>query len=256
MIRRLLRACGLLALLWVIASPGLRAAPAQAQSSAFSAAQRAEIVQILRDALRQDPSILRDAITALQNDEARRKDDAVQGAITAMRPALTGNATDPQAGNPNGDVTIVEFYDVRCPYCRRMLPVMAELLKRDPNVRLVYKDIPILGPDSVLGARALLAAQKQGGYGRLYETLMTGTPAINMEVLKQAAQHVGLNWPRLRRDMDSPEVASRIKANLDLAHRLGIEGTPAYVIGARLLPGAMALADLEAAVADARKQRD
>jgi protein-disulfide isomerase len=257
MIRRLLLACGLSASLCGAALLGalaLLAPPAHAQASAFSAAQRAEIVQILRQALRQDPTILRDAITALQDDEAHRKDSAVQGAITALRPALIGNAADPQVGNPKGDVTIVEFYDVRCPYCRSMLPVMAELLKRDRNVRLVYKDIPILGPASVLGARAMLASQKQGGYARLYEVLMTGNPSIDMDVLQQAAQRAGLDWDRLRHDMDSPEVDARIKANLALAHQLAIDGTPAYVIGSRMLPGALELADLQAAVAAARRK--
>jgi protein-disulfide isomerase len=234
-----------------LSAPPLRAQPA---SSAFSPAQRAEIVQILRQAMKQDPSILRDAITALQDDEASRKEGATQQAITALRRELTGNPADPQAGNPKGSVTVVEFYDVRCPYCRRMLPVMAELLKRDPDIRLVYKDIPILGPPSVLGAQALLAAQKQGGYAKLYEILMTGDPTIDMDVLQKATQRAGLDWARLRQDMDSADVKARIAANLALAHRLSIEGTPAYVIGGQMLPGAVDLAELQQAVAAARRE--
>lgn len=244
-------AAGLLVLALLVAGPApLRAEPA----ASFTPAQRAEIVRILREALVKDPSILRDAITALQDDEANRKQSAVERAITGLRKELVGDPADPQAGNPKGGVTVVEFYDVRCPYCRRMLPVMAELVKRDPDVRIVYKDIPILGPASVLGARALLAAQKQGGYDRLYNVLMTGSPNIDLDLLQAAATKLGLDWPRLRRDMDSPTVNARIQRNLALAHSLGIEGTPAYVIGRQLLPGAVSLADLQQAVAQARQE--
>lgn len=250
---RLLRPVLGLALLSLVLLP-LAANRAQAQAAAsFSPAQRAEIVRILREALVKDPSILRDAITALQDDEASRKQTAVQRAIAGARSELVGDPTDPQAGNPKGGVTIVEFYDVRCPYCRRMVPVMAELLRRDKDVRVVYKDIPILGPASVLGARAMLAAQMQGGYDKLYAELMGGSPNIDLDLLHKAATKVGLDWPRLRKDMDSPTIAARIKRNLALAHSLGIEGTPAYVIGGQLMPGAMSLDELQQAVAQARQ---
>ena len=129
------------------------------QASEFTAAQRAEIVQILRDALKQDPSILREAVDALQADDGKNQ----RAALAAAKDSLVDPA-DPVNGNPNGDVTIVEFFDTRCPYCRKLEPSMAELLAHDHGVRLVYKDLPILGPASVLGSKALLAAQRQGGY--------------------------------------------------------------------------------------------
>lgn len=259
MIRRLLAACRHRATLSGLALlggllVGLSVLPAAAQVGAFTAAQRTEIVQIVRQALRQDPSILRDAITALQDDEMQRKETVTERTIDGLRTALIGNPADPEVGNPKGDVTVVEFYDVRCPYCRRMVPVMAELLKRDPRVRLVYKDIPILGPGSVLAAQALLAAQNQDGYARLHGILMTGNPNISLDVLKQASERAGLDWNRLRRDMDSPEVAAQIKANLALAHQLSINGTPAYVIGRQLLPGAVELTELQQAVTAARQK--
>ena len=259
MIRRLLAArrhrvtlSGLAVLGGLLA--GLAVLPAAAQGGAFTPAQRAEIVQIIRQALRQDPSILRDAITALEDDETRRKDTVTERAIGGLQAALVGNPTDPEAGNPRGEVTVVEFYDVRCTYCRRMVPVMAELLKSDPRIRLVFKDIPILGPGSVLGAKALLAAQNQGGYTRLHALLMSGNPNIDIDRLKQASERAGLDWARLQHDMNSAEVADRIKANLALAHQLSINGTPAYVIGRQLLPGAVELADLQQAVAAARQK--
>ena len=241
---------------WLTAGPAF--AQSGPQSSApvaghsFSPGQRAEIIEIVREALKTDPSILRDAVAALQADEATQKDAAASAAIAQAGPVLTHAPGDPVAGNPNGDVTVVEFYDLRCPYCRRMEPVMTELLRRDRKIRLVFKDIPILGPGSVLGARAVLAAQKQGGYQKLHDLIMAGPSTITEDSLKADAVRAGLDWARLRRDMDDPAIQRRIDDNLDLAHALGIEGTPAYVIGAKLIPGAAELADLQDAVKAAR----
>jgi protein-disulfide isomerase len=226
--------------------------PAGADEAAFTPAQRAAIVQIMRDALRADPSILRDAITALQEDDANLKEAAARAAIDKIGPSLTRAPGDPSAGDPKGDVTVVEFYDVRCPYCRRMLPIVAELLRGDPKIRLIYKDIPILGPASVVGAKAMLAAQRQGGYQRLHDIIMAGPPTVTEDTLRADARRAGLDWDRLRRDMADPAIEQRIDENLSLARALGIDGTPAYVIGAKLLPGALDLSELREAVAAAR----
>ncbi len=231
------------------ASPGQSMAP-----SAFTTAQRAEIVQLLRDALRDDPSILRDAIAALQKDDTRQQDEAARSAIASQQRALTGDPADPMAGSASPDVTVVEFYDTRCPYCRRLLPTMAALLKADPKIRLVYKDLPILGAASVLEARALLAAQRQGGYLRLQDVVMhqTGTPTV--QSLRADAERLGLDGARFEQDMADPAIQARLDANLGLARVLRIEGTPAFVIGPQLIPGAIDLADMQQAVAIARRQ--
>lgn len=236
---------------------GLLAAPAiaaPAHADFFTAEQRSEIIEMIRSALKSDPSILRDAVAALQEDESRLQQAAARTAITGLGDVLTRTPGDPTDGNRQGDVTVVEFLDVRCPYCRRMLPVLADLLQHDHNLRLVYKDIPILGPASVLGTRALLAAQKQGGYLKLKDAVMTGPADITMDSLRAAAAKAGLDWDRLQKDMEDPSVQQRIDANLGLARKLDIQGTPAYVVGGRLLPGAVTLADLQAAVAEARKK--
>jgi protein-disulfide isomerase len=118
---------------------------------------------------------------------------------------------------------------------------------------LVYKDLPILGPASVLGTKALLAAQKQDAYTRMREAVMKLPPDTTLPQLETAARGLGLDWPRMARDMDDPSVQARIDANLKLAHTLGIQGTPALVIGSDLIPGAVDLPDLQKAVAEARK---
>jgi len=231
-----------------------RLAAQQTPQGSFSPMQRLEIIAIIREALRTDPSLLRDAIAALQEDEESRKQALARGALAELGPELARNPADQVVGNPNGDVTVVEFYDARCPYCRRMLPVVADLLKKDPNVRFVYKDFPILGPASTLAARALMASQKQGGYVKLHNVLMTGAPAADMEGMRAAAGRAGLDWDRLQRDMMDPDIQARIAANLALGRKLDIQGTPAYVVGNQILPGAVDIADLQAAVAAARKK--
>jgi protein-disulfide isomerase len=223
-----------------------------AQAAEFTPDQRAEIVTIVRDALKQDPSILRDAVVALQADEGERSQAAARAAIGHVQGELVSPA-DPVVGDPHGDVTIVEFFDTRCPYCRKMEPVMDSFLLQDRKVRLVYKDLPILGPASVLGTKALLAAQKQDAYTRMREAVMKLPPDTTLPQIETAARGLGLDWPRMARDMDDPAVQARIDANLKLAHTLGIQGTPALVIGSDLIPGAVDLPELQKAVAEARR---
>ena len=220
-----------------------------AAADEFTPAQRAEIVRILRDALKQDPTILRDAVAAAQADDSDRR----QAALAAAKDTLV-DPIDPVGGNPNGDVTIVEFFDTRCPYCRKLEPTMTELLARDHGVRLVYKDLPILGPPSVLGSKALLAAQKQGGYEKLRDAIMAAPPQTTREMIKDAARKLGLDWKRLEHDMDDPAIQARIDANIKLAQRIGVDGTPALVIDGTLIPGAVEMADLTTAIAKARKK--
>jgi protein-disulfide isomerase len=217
----------------------------------FTPTQRAEIVRIVRDALRQDPTILRDAVAALQADEGERQQASSRAAIAAARDTLV-DPSDPVAGNPKGDVTIVEFFDTRCPYCRKLEPVMTDLLARDHGVRLVYKDLPILGPASVLGSKALLAAYRQNGYDKLRASIMEAPEQTTRPMIKDAAVHLGLDWTRLEHDMDNPAIQARIDANLKLAQSLGISGTPALVIGGELVPGAVDLAELQKMVGTAR----
>src|ERR1700761_88217 len=223
-----------------------------AQAAEFTPAQRAEVVAIVRQALKQDPSILRAAVVALQEDDTQKSQAASQAAIRQSQADLV-TPTDPAVGDPNGDVTIVEFFDTRCPYCRKMEPVMENFLNHDRKVRLVYKDLPILGPASVLGTRALLAAQKQGAYPRMRDAVMQLPPDTTLPQIESAARGLGLDWPRMQRDMDDPSVQTRIDANLKLAHTLGIQGTPALIIGNDMIPGAVDLPDLQKAVAEARK---
>jgi protein-disulfide isomerase len=236
---------------WLQVSVILAATLTTAHAAPLTADQRAEVVQIVRQALRDDPSILRDALTSLQADETAQQASEAAGAIAAQRAALVADPADPVEGNPAGPVTLVEFYDPRCPYCRQMLPVLTALLQADPNIRLVLKDIPILGPASVLESHALLAAQRQGGYAPLQAALMHSTTPPTMASIVAEAEHEGLDGARLERDMGDPAIQARLDQNVQLASALHIEGTPALIIGDHLIPGAVDLAELQQAVAAA-----
>ncbi len=226
----------------------------RAMAQAFTEAQRAEIVAILRDALSRDPSILRDAFGALQAADEREREDTQRATIAARHQDIFGVAADPVRGNPRGNVAIAEFFDVRCPYCKRLHAELGPLLRRDGNIRVVMKDLPILGPQSVVASRALLAAQRQGKYAELYDALMSLRGEPTDAVIRSEAERIGLDYARLRREMDDPAIQQRLDANIALARTLRIEGTPALIIGDTLIPGAVTAGQIEQMVAEERRR--
>ena len=239
---------------FLLAAAACALAPA-ALAQSFTEAQRAEIIAIMRDALRRDPSLLRDGFAALQAAEEQDRSAAQRDVIRSQEAAIFRNAADPIRGNPRGDVTIVEFFDARCPYCKRLAADMAELLRKDRNIRVVMKDLPVLGPASINAARALLAAQRQGKYPEFYEALMRLRGEPTEAVMRAEAERIGMDVPRWQRDIMDPALQQRIDANLELARSLRIEGTPALIIGDAFIPGAVPLADIERAVAEIRRAR-
>jgi protein-disulfide isomerase len=155
-------------------------------------------------------------------------------------------------GNRNGDVTVVEFFDYRCPYCKRAAPVLDEVIKADGRVRRVMKEFPILGPDSVIASRAALAARAQGKYEELHRALIGARGQLDESAVMAAAKGVGLDLDRLRRDMRSTEIDGIIRRNRELAESLEITGTPAFVIGDAFLPGAADAATFRSLIQKAR----
>jgi protein-disulfide isomerase len=243
--RRMMQRRGLMAL-------GAALLPGAAMAQALSPEQRAEVLQLLRQALREDPSILRDAMASLEQSEQAERSSAQSTAINARAELLFRDASDPVKGNPQGRVTFVEFFDARCGYCKQLHPAMDQLLQRERDVRVVLKDLPILGPSSVVASRALLAAQRQSLYVPLYDALMRLREEPTEPVLRREAERVRIDWTRLRRDMDDPSIQARIARNLELARALDIQGTPALIIGTTLVPGAVDLAELQRLTAAAR----
>jgi protein-disulfide isomerase len=226
-----------------------------ARADEFTPGQRAEIVAVVRDALVKDPTILRDAVNAMQVQGVREAEEEASKHIGENRSALFAAADGASAGNPSGDVTLVEFYDPRCPYCRKMSPIIAELLKSDRGLRVVYKDIPVLGPASEIETRAILAAGLQGGYGKMQDALMSDPAQPKPEMIRAAAVKSGVDADRLIKDMSSAAVVDVMKANLALSKAMKVQGTPVFIVGDRVMTGAADLDTLKVAISAARKAR-
>ncbi|MCW5732407.1 MAG: DsbA family protein [Alphaproteobacteria bacterium] len=230
----------------------LPAATLPAQERTLSPEQRREIQELIRETFRAHPEIVLEAIRALQ---ARQQEEEANRARTALKVERDTLHNDPDAlviGNPKGDVTVVEFFDYRCGYCKQVHPRVKELIRTDSKVRVVMKELPVLGPDSVLAARAALASRKQDKYPPFHDALMSARGRLDDAAVMQIAAEVGLDVKKLRADMADPAIERIINANLRLAERLGIGGTPAFVIGDNLVPGAIPLAQLQELVSEAR----
>jgi len=218
------------------------------------ASRREEIERIVREYLLAHPEVVREALQEGQRREQEAQRRRATDAIRAHFAELTQDPGSPVAGNPQGRVTIVEFFDYQCGYCKRQEIELKTLLQADADIRLVYKDLPILGPASVFAARAALAAQKQGKHEALHAALMAASEKLtDQEVLRIAAQ-TGLDTVKLEKDMADPSVPQALDRNFQLQRALNIQGTPALIIGTELVPGAASLESLKALVARARTQ--
>ena len=157
----------------------------------------------------------------------------------------------PVSGNPKGDVTLVEFFDYQCGYCKRSLKPVKDLLETDRQLRIVWKEFPILGPVSRFAARAAMASEKQGRYLEFHVAVMGSRGKLTEDRVMDIAGSVGLDVQRLRREMDDPAIEEYLDETIRLARVLGIEGTPAFVIGDTLVPGAVGGARLKELIARA-----
>jgi protein-disulfide isomerase len=220
----------------------------------FTPEQRKAIEAIIHDYLIKNPDVLLDALQAAEDKIKGEARDKAAQALSTRRREIFEDPETPFAGNPNGDVSLVEFFDYRCPYCKQVEPALEALLGEDRQLRFVYKEFPVLGPESVTASKAALAARKQGKYDALHRALMALKGQINETAVLKTAESVGVDVERLKRDMAAPEIARALKANTELADALEIRGTPGFVIGNDIVPGAIDLASLKELIATARKK--
>src|SRR5690625_4078921 len=222
--------------------------------SKVTASERAEVAEILRDYLLQNPELILEALERLEARNQAEQASRQQASLDAHREALEEDATSPVLGNPVGDVTLVEFFDYQCGYCKQASETLQQLLDQDSGVRLVMKEFPILGPASLVAARAALAAERQGGYEALHWALMSHRGQLDEESVLALAAEVGLDRERLRKDMEDPGIQDSLRRNYRLAEALEIRGTPAFIVGDQLLPGAVPLERLHGAVEETRRR--
>jgi protein-disulfide isomerase len=216
--------------------------------------QRREIESIIHDYLLQHPEVLIEAMRAAEEKVKTEAGEKAQQALAARRGEIFDDPGTPVGGNPKGDVTLVEFFDYRCPYCKQVQPRLKELLAGDHQLRIAYKEFPILGSVSVAAARAALAAQRQGKYEAFHNAMMVASGQITEDTVYQVAEEVGLDVDRLKRDMATPQIEAALKANHALAEALDITGTPGFVIGDQIVPGAIELSSLKELVTEAHRK--
>jgi len=226
-----------------------------ADDGTLSPAQKDAVEDIVRQYLKDHPEVLVEAIQGLRAKQESDRRAQAQTALNTHAAALRNDPASPVAGNPNGDVTVVEFFDYRCGYCKRVYPSIMALLGEDQNVRYVLKEFPILGPESEFASRAAQAIwfSNQDKYMPFHQTLMTMKGNLTEGRVRGAAEKLGIAPNALRKAMADPRVADTLRANYALAKALGINGTPAFVIGNELVPGALDSAALKRLIGDARK---
>ena len=200
------------------------------------------------------PEVIFEAAQLYQQKQQAAQAEVVKQTLASKADEILRDPMAPVSGNESGDVTLVEFFDYNCKYCRAVAPTIADVLASDTGLRLVYKEFPILGDGSAGAARVALAAagQDQGKYRKLHEALMRTSGSVTEATALEAASAVGLDMDRLRRDIADPALAAAIARNQALAAELGINGTPGFVIGQEIVPGAVDRGALEGLIAKAR----
>ncbi|WP_119391432.1 DsbA family protein [Taklimakanibacter lacteus] len=223
------------------------------QAAEFTPEQKAEFGDLIRQYLMENPEVVRDALQELERKQQVAEDAARTDSLQSLSAEIFRSQDDLVGGNPDGKVTMVEFFDYNCGYCKRAFPDVMKMVENDKDLKLVMKEFPILGPGSVYAARAALASRKQGKYWDYHLALMAHEGRIDEAVADQIAEAQGLDLKKLKADMDSDEVNQVINRNMQLADSLKIQGTPAFIIDQTVIPGAVGY---EALVATVRQVRD
>jgi protein-disulfide isomerase len=248
---RLLAAAAMASAALLFATPA-----ALAQSGALNQAQREAVEQVIKEYLLKNPELIQDAIMELERRQQEAQKTAQQTALREERTTLLHSPRGNVVGNLSGDVTLVEFFDYNCGYCKRALTDLRSLLKADPKLRVVLKDFPVLGPDSVEASRVALAAKQQLKGDKLFDyhiKLMETRGRVNGERAQAVAREMGLDMARLQKDLESEEVRATIQENMMLGDKLGLTGTPAFVIGEEIIAGAVGLEPIRKVVASTRQ---
>lgn len=233
----------------------LAAAPLPAVAQ-FTDAQKAEIGSVMRDYLLKNPEVLREALLELQRREKADEELARKRVVAEQADKLFNSKYQAVLGNPNGKTTIVEFFDYNCGYCKRALDDMAKLLKSDPDLRVVLKDFPVLGPGSVEAAQIAQAVKKQlkgDKFWAFHSKLLSTRGQVGKAQAMAVAKETGVDMAQLEKDLASPEPRAGIAESMQLADSLGLTGTPSYVVGPDVVVGAVGYAELSSKLANVRK---
>jgi protein-disulfide isomerase len=217
-----------------------------------NAAEKAEIEAIVRDYLLANPTILREMADKLEANDKLAEEGQRDKALATFKDEVFKTAADPTIGSKKPDVTIVEFMDYNCGWCKKSVKEVQSLVETDKNIKVIFKDFPIFGEHSEYAAKAAIAAEKQGKYWELHQAMFAHEGQVTTDVVNQLAQATGLNMKKLEADIGSKEIGERIAANMQLGKNLAINGTPAFVIDAKVFGGYLPIEGMNEAIAQVR----
>ncbi|WP_264046557.1 DsbA family protein [Methylobacterium flocculans] len=227
-----------------------------APAAPFTDAQRQAIEGIIKDYLVKNPDVLQEAIAEGERRQQETQKLAQSAALKESREALVNSPHGVVAGNPAGDVTLVEFFDYNCGYCRKALTDIQALIKGDPKLRVVLKDFPVLGAESLEASKIALAAKQQLKADKVFEfhtKLLESKGRVNAERALAVGKEMGLDVARLTRDAQGAEVKAALSENVGLGDKLGLSGTPAFIIGDEIIPGAVGIEPIRKIITDVRQ---
>lgn len=210
--------------------------------------------EAIRDYLLNNPEVIIESLEKYQADQRAEQHERAALAVEENREALESDPRSPVAGNPDGDVVVVEFFDYQCGYCKRVVPSIRQVLEEDPNIRYVFKEFPVLGETSLMASRAATAVWLLNNehYTPFHFELMTARGSLTEDRILDLAAKVGADREAVAEKMEDPEVAEILEENLQLAQAISVRGTPAFVIGGRLVPGAIDLETMQNLISSAR----
>jgi protein-disulfide isomerase len=229
-------------------------APQIVRAQSFSPAQRSDIERVVHDYLLAHPEVLQDAMSELEKRQTAAQAEKYKVAVKEHAQQLFSSPNQVTLGNPNGNVTFVEFFDYNCGYCKRAMDDMLTLLKDDPKLKVVLKEFPVLGPGSLEAARVAVAVRMQNPkkYLEFHTKLLGGRGAADEAHALAVAKDIGMNMAQIQKDAKSPEVKATLDEDFKLAEALGLNGTPSYVIGSDVVVGAIGLPGLQEKINTAR----
>ncbi|NNM59810.1 MAG: DsbA family protein [Legionellales bacterium] len=236
-----------------------------ADNNTLSTAQQQQVQQIVHDYLLDNPQILLQVSQKLQEQQAKQVEQIQKNAqkiIPGIATQLFNDKSSPFSGSATGDVTMVEFFDYQCPHCKDMASILNNLQQQDSNLKIIYKEFPIFGADSQYAAAAALAAAQQGKYAQFHDALMKAPAPLTKEVVLDLAKTNGLDVDQLQKDIKSESVKKELKDNVQLAEKLQLLGTPAFVIAnsknvdqSVLVPGTTTQEVLQSLITQARSSK-
>jgi protein-disulfide isomerase len=228
---------------------------AHAADTPFTDAQKKELETAIHDYLMKNPKVIMDSVDQYRQSQQADEEKGFDAKVKEKNAELYKNPKDPVAGNKDGDVTLVEFFDYNCGYCKHAFNDVQTLIKEDGKLRVVFKDIPILSESSFTAARYALAAGRQNKYWEFHQAMMQHNGGISEESLQSIGKDIGLDVEKMKKDAQDPEIRAQIESNLALARDIGISGTPGFVINDAVLRGAYGIDAMRKTVADARAKK-